>query len=153
MNFLIKSNRTNPWFERPVESVLEDGFFQSFDTNIREYEDRYLLVVATPGMNKNHLSLQISGNVLIVKGERQEAHSEASFVYREFKNATFQRSFMLPDNSNPEAISAECADGILTISIDKKKSGLTVKEIAIKDGSNVKKSFWKRFLRLFSVSK
>jgi len=149
MNFLVRRNSPISFFDRSVESIINDGFFTSFDTNIKEFENHYMLHVAVPGMKKEDLNIELSNNVLRVFGEKKNHFQHERSNYAEFSSTQFSRSFILPQDINAETISADCNDGLLRITLKKKQSGSSVTKIKINDSKEKKKGFFQGILNKF----
>jgi HSP20 family protein len=79
--------------------------------NIVENDKNYTLELAVPGMSKKDLKIEVDNNMICISSEKEES-SETSE-----KN----RSFRLPDNVDPEKVSASYNNGILTVEITKTK--------------------------------
>ncbi len=149
MGTLIRFNRTLPLFERSIESILNDGFFNSFDTNLQDLGNQYVLQVAVPGMSKEHLNIQLNGNVLRIQGEKQLRNGMPAQQVVEFSNTRFSRSFILPEDTDHDAISAECKNGLLTIHLGKHLAGQRTTQIQIKDAQEDTESWWKKSKNFF----
>lgn len=107
------------FFGRPVDDILDHGFFNSIDTNIIETETRYELEVAVPGMTRNDIQLNVAHHKLLITGRREEC--QAGFFQqrqREF-TSTFYRSYSLPKDADTDGIQASCKNGMMRISIPK----------------------------------
>ncbi len=91
--------------------------------NIKENEDGFILELATPGMKKEDLKLELNNDILTISSERKEENEEKreNFSRREFSHQSFKRSFTLPETANSENIKAHYENGILEISIPKKE--------------------------------
>ncbi|KAI3883120.1 hypothetical protein MKX03_012520 [Papaver bracteatum] len=91
--------------------------------DIKEYPDSYAFVLDMPGLKSDEIKVQVEeNNVLVVTGMRQredEKEKEVKYVRMERRIGKFMRQFVLPENANVDAISAVCADGILTITVQK----------------------------------
>lgn len=153
MGTLIRFNRTLPLFERSIESILNDGFFNSFDTNMHDLGDRYLLQVAVPGMSKEDLTIQLNGNVLRIQGEKQSKSGHSTHQFSEFSSTRFSRSFILPEDTDHEAITAECQNGMLTVQFGKLMNGQKTTHIIINEGKESKKGWWQKMKSYFNRKK
>lgn len=149
MGTLIRFNRTLPLFERSIESILNDGFFNSFDTNLQDLGDKYVVQVAVPGMSKEHLNIQLNGNVLRIQGEKQWKNGMPAQQVVEFSNTRYSRSFILPEDTDHDAISAECKNGLLTLHLGKHINGRRPTQIQIKDAQEDTGSWWQKFKNFF----
>jgi len=94
--------------------------------NVKEGEKEFKLELVIPGFNKEEIELEVDQDVLRVSANRQEEKSEENENYtcREFSATSFQRSFHLPETVNEEKIQADYKDGILHVTLPKKKEAL-----------------------------
>jgi HSP20 family protein len=74
--------------------------------DVREEEARYLVQVDLPGVESKDIEITAEKGVLTIKGERANVGS-------------FLRRFTLPENAQPDAITAKQANGVLEVSIPK----------------------------------
>lgn len=92
--------------------------------NVKETGDDYFIEVAAPGMNKKDFKINFQNNVLTISSEKQEEkqEKEEDYTRREFCYRSFQRSFTVPASDvDSEKISANYADGILSIKLPKRE--------------------------------
>jgi HSP20 family protein len=89
--------------------------------NILENEKEYKIQVTLPGWSKNDVKVEIEKDLLVLSGNVEETNEnkEDGFLRKEFKQASFERSFSLPKEIDHKAIVAEHKDGILEILIPK----------------------------------
>jgi HSP20 family protein len=87
--------------------------------DIYETETGVILSVDLPGVGKENVAVEVKDNILTLKGERfpkteikQEAYYRQERCY-----GTFQRSFTLHHNIQPNLIKATFKDGMLEIEI------------------------------------
>jgi HSP20 family protein len=117
-------NRVNRLFDELMRS--NDGnatTMWSPAADIFETQDAMVLKLEVPGVDRNHIDLQIENNVLTVRGERkfeQEAKSD-NYHRVERSYGTFSRSFALPVIVDQEKVRADYKDGVLKISLPKKE--------------------------------
>lgn len=90
--------------------------------DIFECDGTYQFVADIPGMDKEDVSVKLSGDMLTIQGERKRESEEIKphFHRVERSYGSFSRSFSLPDDADLHAINAHCENGELTISIAKK---------------------------------
>jgi HSP20 family protein len=74
-----------------------------------------------PGVPKENVEVHIEDDVLEIKAHLDDAIEETkgNFIRRERRTSSFQRSFMLPDTVDKDAIKANMKDGVLNITIPK----------------------------------
>ena len=102
-------------------------------TNIIETNDGFELQMAIPGVQKKDVKISLEKNVLVISSEK-EAEKDAEgvkFTRREFVYGTFNRSFTLPDTIDTENIGADFKNGLLKVTLPKKKEIKISKEIKI----------------------
>jgi HSP20 family protein len=92
--------------------------------NVRENENEFHLEVAAPGLKKDDFKIEVDKNVLTISSEKED-HSEeknGSYSRREFRYASFKRSFSLPENLvNSDDIKAQYVNGVLEIHLPKRE--------------------------------
>ena len=94
--------------------------------NIRENDNEYEVEVAAPGMKKDDFKIELDNNVLTISSEKEHKEEEkdekGNFCRREFRYASFRRSFSLPERQvNVEKINAQYTDGVLHIHLPKRE--------------------------------
>lgn len=137
MRFQLKKYRDNfdyGLFGRPITDILNDGFFNSFDSNITETGTGYRMEIAVPGMSQKDLTIQVEGDTMTITGkaERRQTYQGSSMT-TEFNSQQFSRSFTLPPNADVNAIKSKCRNGLLSIEIPKLKHFSGHRHIMIED--------------------
>jgi HSP20 family molecular chaperone IbpA len=95
------------------------------NTDIYENEDALTLVMEIPGVEKKNVSVQLENDELRVEGRIDFSKYEGlEPVYAEYNVGHFTRGFTLSDKIDQEGISAELADGVLTLKLKKAKTAL-----------------------------
>jgi HSP20 family protein len=91
--------------------------------NIKETEDNYQLELAVPGLRKDDFKVEVDEGVLRISAERKDEHRDEKEGYsrREFRYASFERRFTLPETANEADITAKYEDGILHLIVPKKE--------------------------------
>jgi HSP20 family protein len=106
------------WGETPA-----NGRTGSLSPRVDIYEEEGELVMKAelPGVDKNDIAIDVKNNVLTLKGERstEETDKKENWYRRERVYGSFTRSFELPDDVDPEKISADYKDGVLKIRFPK----------------------------------
>ena len=94
--------------------------------NVIESEKDYKVEVAAPGMTKEDFNIHLSDdNELVISMEKKSESNEEDkankkYLRREFSYTKFQQALVLPDDVEKERISANVADGVLTIDLPKR---------------------------------
>ena len=96
--------------------------------NVVENENEYQVALVVAGYEKNDIKIKVENNNLVVKAEAKEAE-KAKYLRKEFNTNGFERSFILPESTEVDKISAEHKNGVLYVNIPKKEKV----EIKIKD--------------------
>lgn len=91
--------------------------------NVVESDKDYKVEVAVPGMTKEDFNIHLGDeNELVISMEKKvenEDKENKKYLQREFSYTKFQQSLYLPDNVDKEKITANVANGVLTIELPK----------------------------------
>ena len=91
--------------------------------NVVESDKDYKVEVAVPGMTKDDFNIHLGDeNELVISMEKKvenEDKENKKYLRREFSYTKFQQSLYLPDNVDKEKITANVANGVLTIELPK----------------------------------
>lgn len=130
------------WMERAFSDFFNsdvmsgNGHSNLPKVNVAENEKEYRIEVCAPGMSKKDVKVNIENNRLIIQGEKKEEkeEKEENYTRKEFRTSSFSRSFILPENVDPEKTDAKFEDGILHLTIAKRQADTSKakKEIQIK---------------------
>ncbi len=93
------------------------------NVEIKEKAKSYIVCAEVPGMKESDINVTLSGNNLILEGERKSESKEEKEGYfsSEFSYGSFYRSIPLEEEVNADSVKATYKDGILTIEMDKVK--------------------------------
>ena len=91
--------------------------------DIRETDTAYVFDLEVPAVNPKDVTVSVRASVLSVSGERSfsDDDSAGQVHRRERRHGKFTRSFRLPNEANDQEISANAKDGVITISVAKRK--------------------------------
>jgi HSP20 family protein len=119
--------RTRPDYERFFGPYYESEFPMNHSksripaTNIKKAEDNYEINMAAPGLKKTDFKISLEKNVLTISYEAIEENNENeslfNYLKREFRVEGFSRSFVLPESTQTEDISAKYENGILIVTV------------------------------------
>ena len=89
--------------------------------DMSEDEKSYKITAELPGLDAKDVDLTISGDMLVLKGEkRQESEQkDKNYHFSERTYGSFQRAFELPASVDRDKISADFSKGVLTIEMPK----------------------------------
>ncbi len=85
--------------------------------DIEENEEMYMISADLPGIKRDDVKLDITGNSLKISGERSNEVKEEG--YRERSCGRFTRSFILPESVDTKKVEANFEDGVLRIVLPK----------------------------------
>jgi HSP20 family protein len=115
--------------ESPLTPALRN-YSREPEVDIRETGDAYLLEAELPGYDEKNIEVQMDGGVLSISSGKEEKTernvspskegSEDRYIIRERRSADFSRAFKLPENADPEAITANFKNGLLRLEIKKR---------------------------------
>ncbi|HSS65242.1 MAG TPA: Hsp20/alpha crystallin family protein [Gammaproteobacteria bacterium] len=89
--------------------------------DIKEEEGRFLITADVPGVEPQAIDVTMENGMLTIKGERKMESDvkENGFRRVERMHGTFYRRFSLPDYADADNISANCKNGVLTVTVPK----------------------------------
>ena len=133
--------RSNPFREFGTLQRRMDRFFDDFANStptvefrkdldfipacdFEETDKKYSISLDVPGMSKDQLQVELSGNTLTISGEKNEEKTEGRGAGRSFErfHGRFERSFTLPHASETDKAEADYKDGVLRLSIPKSET-------------------------------
>ena len=122
-------------FDRYFESFFGDSILapaarmlnQLPAVDIRETENAYVLDMDLPGYDEKNIEVHVDGSSLTIAAKDEEARdvkkdeeNQGTYLLRERRVRSFNRSFKLPENADPESVSAAFKNGILNLQIKKR---------------------------------
>jgi len=113
-----------------VPQLERDLWMPHFE--VRENGSSIRIVADVPGVKREDLDISITGNRLIVSGQREaeQRHKDENVHTWERQFGQFTRTFTLPDNVDTEHITSELREGVLTI-VAPLKAGAQSRKIQI----------------------
>jgi HSP20 family protein len=89
--------------------------------DLAESEEEVTIRAEVPGMDPKELDIAISGDHLVISGEKHEEkeRKEKDFYHKESRHGSFRRSIPLPTAIDADTVEAECANGVVTIHLKK----------------------------------
>ncbi len=100
--------------------VVENGSQakKPFLLNVREIDGLYELKARLVGVKREDVDLTVEDGALIVAVQAPEEDTEG-YAFREWSVASGTRRLNLPQDADPESVSASFNDGVLTVTIGK----------------------------------
>jgi len=105
----------------------------SAPADIHETEKSYLISLDLPGLKKEEINVEVTGNHVSIYGERkveQDISNKKSHRLECWKGQ-FRRTFALPDGVETQKVDANYENGVLQLNIPKLESSAP-KKVAIK---------------------
>jgi HSP20 family protein len=91
--------------------------------NVGATAEQVDVYVFSPGLDPQTIEVAIQQNLLTVAGERTPAAPEnARYYRRERFQGSFRRVITLPEDIDPVRVTANYADGVLRISVQRRES-------------------------------
>ena len=107
-----------PDWAAPIQTDLEMRIPR---VDLVERETEFLIRAELPGIEKKDLHLDLTGDVLTIRGERKhEEEVEEGNVYRaEIRRGSFSRTIRLPTTVKADEVNAEFDNGMLEVHLPK----------------------------------
>jgi HSP20 family protein len=86
--------------------------------DLAENDQAYVVHVEVPGVRKDQLNVQVVDRELVITGEITE-QSNGRRHRSTRRTGKFEYRALLPGDINPDQVSAELADGVLTVTVPK----------------------------------
>lgn len=135
MNQLIRS--MDSYFPLSIDeesNLLGSDWIPS--VNIKEEDKQFVIKADIPGVDPKDIEVSMDNGMLSIKGERKEEKSKDTNGYfrHECVQGVFYRRFSMPDSADPEKITAKGKDGVLTVTIGKRKGSASKPKVIKVDG-------------------
>lgn len=107
----------------------QNGIEWAPNIDVLEKPDAYLVCVEVPGLEKDDVHLDMSGDTLTIRGERkrEETSEDDHYQVTECVCGRFQRTLTFPTALAKDGIDAELHNGILKIRLNKEKAATPTK--------------------------
>lgn len=92
--------------------------------DVKETKNEYRIMADIPGIKPEDVHVEIDGNRLVIRGasqEKKEEKDERKHIL-ERHSGSFYRSMSLPENADPDRISAQQENGTISIIVPKRVS-------------------------------
>lgn len=91
--------------------------------DIFEAQNELVAKVDLPGVDEKDIDIRLENNTLTIRGERkfEKSVNEDHYLRVERAYGSFTRTFSLPNTINPEGISANYSNGVLTVHMPKRE--------------------------------
>ena len=128
-------------FQRDMDRLFED-LWRGFDApllgrsdrtkamispriELKEKDDEIVVSAELPGLQEKDIEVTLTDNVLSVRGEKklEKSEKEEGYVYSERSYGSFERRIPIDAEVLSEKVTAQFADGILTVTLPKNPAG------------------------------
>jgi HSP20 family protein len=117
--------------ETPFSKTSTEKWVPSVD--VSETKDAFIVKAELPGLEAKDVDVSISGDLLIIKGEKKKEEEEKDEHHYcvERYYGTFQRVFQLPTGVKDDKVEASFDKGVLKVTIPREEEAKK-KEIKVK---------------------
>lgn len=126
------SRLVDRFFDETSDWGLRSGGNWAPLLDVSEQNGEVLVTAELPGVDPNQVDVSISGNLLILSGEKKESseRQEGNAFYSERRFGSFRRTVELPSNVDLDSVTAEHTGGILKIRM-KKSAAANARKIPV----------------------
>ena len=123
-------------FRTQLDTLFEDWFGRSMGgtlaprIDVSETGKEMTLTVELPGVEEKDIDVSLSGSQLTIKGEKkseqEEKKDEEGRVFHRVERSfgAFQRTMTVPFEVEPDKVSAQFKDGVLTLTLPKPQEAI-----------------------------
>ena len=127
-------------FKSQVDSLFEDWFGRTMGgvlaprMDVAEDEKAVTLTAELPGVKENDIEVSLVDDQLTIKGEKRSEHDEKKetggrTVHRKERSyGAFQRTLTVPYRIEPDQVTAQFRDGVLTVTLPKSPEAIAQKQ-------------------------
>ena len=140
-----RTNRDVGWLRRDMDDLMSRFFGGDImapalegewvpSINVADSDGNLRVEAELPGMKPEDIDLNVSGDLLTLRGEKKEERKEGDeggYTYREIRQGSFQRAVRLPAEVQADKADARFENGVLTVNLPKAE-GSQSKQIKIK---------------------
>ena len=110
--------------------ILFDEFFNDFFNaqpmnipphNIMDSENDFQIEFSVPGSDKKDFEIEVENDNIKIKKKKENSDISNNYSRQEFNYSFFEKSFYLPDSIDQSKITSKYDNGILRISLPKKR--------------------------------
>jgi HSP20 family protein len=131
MDRLFDSLLRDPWGSLTEGFGGDRAWLPAVD--VSESDQEVTIRAEIPGIDPKDLDISVSGNRLTLAGEKRDQTEKQgkNFYHAESRYGAFRRTIELPSGVDPNQITAEHSNGVVTVRL-KKTQAATAKKIEVK---------------------
>ena len=101
----------------------DGGRLAPYGVDVREDADHIYVEAEMPGFKKDEIDITLENQTLTISGQRKEEESDkkGDLLLNERRYSRFLRSFTLPPTVDERTVNAKLADGLLTVTLNKRE--------------------------------
>jgi len=103
--------------DRDLDTLFESGgtWWPAFEARTKDEE--LVLRCDLPGVDPSGIGVSLEGTTLTISGERRSEKKEEGRRFSEVRYGRFERSLTLPDEIDPEKVTARYENGVLEVTV------------------------------------
>lgn len=103
--------------------LMPTNFTDSPKVNVKETDKAYEIEIANPGFGKDDTKIEVKDGMINVSmmSESKEGEEDKKYHVKQWKKSSYNESWYLPENVIQDQITATHNDGVLVITLPKKK--------------------------------
>jgi HSP20 family protein len=124
MNKIFEEFNHNSFSNMKIDPIFSKGFSFSPDTDLKDNGKEYELKMDIPGMDDKSIKIEVQDNYLSVTAKNEESKEkkeEGKIIHQERHVGIVQRGMSLPKDADAHNYKSDYKNGVLTITIPKKK--------------------------------
>lgn len=112
-----------PWSDEPATTLVP------VSVDLSETDESFEICMDVPGVKVEDIDVEVVGNTVRISGRHREEKEEKGKTYHRVgrRCGSFSRGFDLLSPINEAQVTAECADGVLTVALPKTEVAKTQK--------------------------
>jgi len=140
--FLMLRNEMEQLFDNVLREPSQGGWWRAVAVaprmDVSEDDKEIKITAEMPGATPDNISVTIDGDVLTIRGEREQERETSRKNYHMVERTVgvFQRSLRLPAPVEPERVQARFDNGVLTIVIPKNAAAQRSRRIQVAGGTS-----------------
>ena len=139
MNLIKKQSSLFPlffdqFFKNNWDKNVPQNSFYNPSFNVKENDKEYVLEVIAPGKSNEDFQIEIENRLLSISTLNKKEQTDYNYNIKEFEFSSFEKSFELPYLIDTDKINSIYRNGILSITLPKRKEfqNVTKKIISVK---------------------
>lgn len=126
MNLIKKQSSLFPlffdqFFKNNWDINVPQNSFYNPSFNVKENDKEYVLEVIAPGKSNEDFQIEIENRLLSISTLNKKEQTDYNYNIKEFEFSSFEKSFELPYLIDTDKINSIYRNGILSITLPKRK--------------------------------